>query len=115
MATIDLLEKKLMKNAIQQGNSLLEGLRHLQKIYVCMGDVRGKGLMVGVELVKDRETKEPAADWRAQIISKTFEKGLLLLGCGENSIRFCPALNVTAAEIDECLTIFEEALKEVVG
>jgi 4-aminobutyrate aminotransferase len=115
MATIDLLEKKLMKNAIQQGNSLLEGLRHLQKIYVCMGDVRGKGLMVGVELVKDRETKEPAADWRAQIISKTFEKGLLLLGCGENSIRFCPALNVTAAEIDQCLTIFEEAVKEVVG
>lgn len=115
IATIDLLEKKLMKNAIQQGNSLLEGLRHLQKIYVCMGDVRGKGLMVGVELVKDRETKEPAADWRAQIISKTFEKGLLLLGCGENSIRFCPALNVTAAEIDQCLTIFEEAVKEVVG
>ncbi len=115
MATIDLLEKKLMQNAIQQGNRLLEGLRHLQKIYVCMGDVRGKGLMVGVELVKDRETKEPAADWRAQIISKTFEKGLLLLGCGENSIRFCPALNVTAAEIDECLTIFEEAVKEVVG
>ena len=115
MATIDLLEKKLMDNAIRQGDRLLEGLRHLQKIYVCMGDVRGKGLMVGVELVKDRETKAPATDWRAQIISKTFEKGLLLLGCGENSIRFCPALTVNAAEIDECLTIFEEALKEVVG
>jgi 4-aminobutyrate aminotransferase len=115
MATIDLLEKKLMKNATRQGNRLVEGLRHLQNIYVCMGDVRGKGLMVGVELVKDRETKEPATDWRARIISKTFEKGLLLLGCGENSIRFCPALTVTAAEIDECLTIFEEAVKEVVG
>jgi 4-aminobutyrate aminotransferase len=115
MATIDLLEKKLMDNAIRQGDRLLEGLRYLQKIYVCMGDVRGKGLMVGVELVKDRETKAPATDWRAQIISKTFEKGLLLLGCGENSIRFCPALTVSAAEIDECLTIFEEALKEVVG
>jgi 4-aminobutyrate aminotransferase len=104
-----------MKNATRQGNRLVEGLRHLQNIYVCMGDVRGKGLMVGVELVKDRETKEPATDWRARIISKTFEKGLLLLGCGENSIRFCPALTVTAAEIDECLTIFEEAVKEVVG
>jgi 4-aminobutyrate aminotransferase len=115
MATIDLLEKELMQNATRQGNRLLKGLRHLQKIYVCMGDVRGKGLMVGVELVKDRETKEPATDWRARIISKTFEKGLLLLGCGENSIRFCPALTVTAAEIDECLTIFEEAVKEVVG
>jgi 4-aminobutyrate aminotransferase len=115
MATIDLLEKTLMKNATLQGERLMTGLRHLQKVYVCMGDVRGKGLMVGVELVKDRETKEPAADWRAQIIRKTFEKGLLLLGCGENSIRFCPALTVTAAEIDECLTIFEEAVKEVVG
>jgi 4-aminobutyrate aminotransferase len=104
-----------MKNATIQGERLMTGLRHLQKVYVCMGDVRGKGLMVGVELVKDRETKEPAADWRAQIIRKTFEKGLLLLGCGENSIRFCPALTVTAAEVDECLTIFEEAVKEVVG
>jgi 4-aminobutyrate aminotransferase len=115
MATIDLLEKKLMQNATIQGERLITGLRHLQNIYVCIGDVRGKGLMVGVELVKDRETKEPADDWRAQIISNTFEKGLLLLGCGENSIRFCPALNVTSAEIDECLTIFEEAVKEVVG
>jgi 4-aminobutyrate aminotransferase len=115
MATIDLLEKKLMKNAIRQGERLMTGLRQLQKVYVCLGDVRGKGLMVGAELVKDRETKEPAADWRAQIIRKTFDKGLLLLGCGENSIRFCPALTVTAAEIDECLTIFEEAVKEVVG
>ena len=115
MATIDLLEKKLMANATRQGQRLMDGLHHLQKIYVCIGDVRGKGLMVGAELVKDRETKEPAADWRAQIIEKTFAKGLLLLGCGENSIRFCPALTVTSAEIDECLTIFEEALKEVVG
>jgi 4-aminobutyrate aminotransferase len=115
MATIDLLEKKLMDNATHQGQRLMDGLHHLQKIYVCIGDVRGKGLMVGAELVKDRETKEPAADWRTQIIEKTFAKGLLLLGCGENSIRFCPALTVTSAEIDECLTIFEEALKEVVG
>jgi 4-aminobutyrate aminotransferase len=115
MATIDLLEKKLMKNATDRGERLMEGLRHLQKIYVCIGDVRGKGLMVGVELVKDRETKEPAADWRAKIIEKAFTKGLLLLGCGENSIRFCPALTVSSAEIDECLTIFEEAIKEVVG
>jgi 4-aminobutyrate aminotransferase len=79
-----------------------------------MGDVRGKGLMVGVELVKDRFTKERAGDWRNGIIQKAFQKGLLLLGCGENTLRFCPALTVSAEEVDVCLSIFEEALREVV-
>ncbi|MEJ2169636.1 MAG: aminotransferase class III-fold pyridoxal phosphate-dependent enzyme, partial [Desulfobacterales bacterium] len=81
----------------------------------CMGDVRGKGLMVAVELVKDRETKKPAEDWRGRIINSAFEKGLLLLGCGENSIRFAPSLTVNADEIDVCLSIFEDAVKEVAG
>ncbi len=80
-----------------------------------MGDVRGKGLMVAVELVKDRHTKEPATDWRSRIIKKSFQKGLLVLGCGENSIRFSPSLTVTAKEIDVCLSIFEESMKEVAG
>jgi 4-aminobutyrate aminotransferase len=115
MATIELLEKSLMKNAVRQGERLLKGLGALQKNFECMGDVRGKGLMAAVELVKDRETKEPATEWRSQVIKKTFEKGLLLLGCGENSIRFCPSLTVTAKEIDVCLSIFEEAVKEVAG
>ncbi len=115
MATIELLEKSLMKNAAKQGERLLKGLGVLQKQFECMGDVRGKGLMVAVELVKDRETKEPATEWRSQIIKKTFEKGLLLLGCGENSIRFCPSLTVTAKEIDVCLSIFEEVVKEIAG
>jgi 4-aminobutyrate aminotransferase len=115
MATIELLEEKLMKNATVQGNRLMAGLLQLQKTYECMGDVRGKGLMVGVELVKDRETKEPAMDWRPRVIHKAFEKGLLILGCGENSIRFCPALTVSAGEIDRALSIFEEALKQVVS
>jgi len=113
MATIELLEKNLMKNAASQGERLLKGLRKLQKTFECMGDVRGKGLMVAVELVKDRETKEPATEWRSRIIKKSFEKGLLLLGCGENSIRFSPSLTVTAKEIDVCLSIFEESVKEV--
>jgi 4-aminobutyrate aminotransferase len=68
-----------------------------------------------VELVKDRETKEPATEWRSRIIKKTFEKGLLLLGCGENSIRFSPSLTVTSNEIDTCLSILEESVKEVAG
>ena len=112
MATINLLENNLMKNAEKQGDRLMKGLVELQKSYECMGDVRGKGLMVAIELVKDRETKEPATKLRPRIIKRAFEKGLLVLGCGENSIRFCPSLNVKAAEVDTCLTIFEEAMKK---
>lgn len=113
MTTIELLENELIANAAAQGEYLLAGLRKLQKTHESMGDVRGKGLMVGVELVKDRETKKPARAWRNRIIKAAFEKGLLLLGCGENSIRFCPALTVTAEEIDKCLSIFDDAIQSV--
>lgn len=115
MKTIELLEGGLIKNAEIQGNLLMRGLRELQKEFECMGDVRGKGLMVAVELVKDRETKEPARNWRNEIITAAFRKGLLLLGCGENSIRFCPALTVNSEEIDTCLSILGESIREVMG
>ena len=115
LATIELLENNLMKNAAKQGQRLLKGLIELQKSYECMGDVRGKGLMAAVELVKDRTTKQPATVWRSRIINKAFKRGLLLLGCGENSIRFSPSLTVTAGEVDACLSLFEEAVKEVAG
>lgn len=113
MVTIELLEEGLMDNAVIQGKYLMAGLREFQQSYECMGDVRGKGLMVAVEFVKDRESKEPAREWRNEIIKKAFQKGLLLLGCGENSIRFCPALTVTVEEINECLSIFDEVVREV--
>ncbi|MCJ7594641.1 MAG: acetyl ornithine aminotransferase family protein [Desulfobacterales bacterium] len=115
LATIRLLEEGLMENAAVQGQRMLEKLKEMQDSFECMGDVRGKGLMIGVELVKDRETKERAGDWRNSIIKGAFEKGLLLLGCGENTIRFCPALTVTEAEVDVCLSIFEECIREVAG
>ncbi|MGB9436406.1 MAG: acetyl ornithine aminotransferase family protein [Desulfobacterales bacterium] len=115
MATIELLENNMMKNAANQGKRLIESLREMQKTYECMGDVRGKGLMVAVELVKDRHTKAPATEWRSRIIKKTFEKGLLLLGCGENSIRFSPSLSITSNEVDTGLSIFEESVREVAG
>ena len=92
LATIRLLEEELMENAARQGARLMAGLRELQKSHECMGDVRGKGLMVGVELVKDRETKERAPEWKTEIIKRAFNRGLLLLGCGENTIRFSPPL-----------------------
>lgn len=115
LATIELLETELMENARVQGKYLMDGLRRIQASMECIGDVRGKGLMVGAELVKDRETKKPAPDMRNRVIKRAFEKGLLLLGCGVNTIRFCPALTVTREEIDTCLTLFETALKETAG
>jgi 4-aminobutyrate aminotransferase len=113
LATIQLLEESLMANAAVQGERMIQKLRDMQKNYECMGDVRGKGLMIGVELVKDRTTKERASEWRNKVVRRAFEKGLLLLGCGENTIRFCPPLIVTEEDVDLCLTLFEEALREV--
>jgi 4-aminobutyrate aminotransferase len=110
LSTIELLEKELMENAAVQGKHLLDGLGELQQSHECMGDVRGKGLMVAVELVEDRETKAPARKLRSAIIRNAFQKGLLLLGCGENSIRFCPPLTVSSAEIDTCLSIFNDVI-----
>jgi 4-aminobutyrate aminotransferase len=115
LTTIQLIEEGLMANATVQGQRLLNGLNALQGVYECMGDVRGKGLMVGIEFVKDRKTKERATEWRDEIIMKAFQKGLLLLGCGENSIRFSPPLTVTSDEVDVCVSILDEAIKEVAG
>jgi 4-aminobutyrate aminotransferase len=113
LATIELLEEELMENAQCQGAYLLEKLKDLQKRFHLIGDVRGKGLMIGIELVKDPETKEKAVEERSQVIQGCFERGLLILGCGENVIRFIPPLIITQEEADMALTIFEEVLKDV--
>jgi 4-aminobutyrate aminotransferase len=75
-----------------------------------IGDVRGKGLMIGVEFVKDKDTKEPAEQVRNQIEDIGFEHGLLLLGCGKSTIRLAPPLCITRSEMDEALEIFEGAI-----
>ncbi len=115
LATIDLLQGGLIENAEIRGRQLITGLQEIQKSFECMGDVRGKGLMVGVELVKDRITKESAPDLRSLIVQSAFHSGLLLLGCGESTIRFCPALTISAGEINTGLSIFEETLRKVAG
>ena len=90
----------------------MAGLGEMQKTIECMGDVRGMGLMVGVELVKDRMTRESAPDLRDRVVQGAFQSGLLLLGCGESTIRFCPPLIVSEGEVDTGLSIFEETLRE---
>jgi 4-aminobutyrate aminotransferase len=115
LTTIELLEKGLVENAARVGNYILGKLKELQMRFRLIGDVRGKGLMIGVELVKDRQTKEKAIEERNRIIRACFEKGLLILGAGENVIRFSPPLIITKEETDTGLTIFEEVLKKVEG
>jgi 4-aminobutyrate aminotransferase len=115
LATIELLQNGLMENAIRRGVQLMAGLREMQERMEPIGDVRGLGLMVGVELVKDRQTRERAGEWRDRVIQRAFRKGLLLLGCGQNVLRICPSLTVTAEEVDVCLEILEGVFKELFG
>ncbi len=112
LATLDLLAGGLIRNAERVGNQMLNRLRSMQKQYRLMGDVRGMGLMIGVECVRDRETKEMAITERNQIIQRCFERGLLILGCGQNVIRFAPPLTLRHREAEQGLDIFESVLAE---
>lgn len=113
LKTIELLENGLIENAATMGDYLFGKLKELQNRFELIGEVRGKGLMIGVELVKDRERKVKAIEERNRIIQACFEKGLLILGCGENSIRLIPPLIITRREADLALSILEEVLKRI--
>ena len=113
LETIRLIEEKLMANAAKVGLYLLRQLEQLQEEFELIGDVRGRGLMVGIELVKDRTTKELASKERNQIIQECFKKGLLLLGCGESGIRFCPPLIITQQEVDIAIEILHEVFQKI--
>jgi 4-aminobutyrate aminotransferase len=116
LATLDVIEEgNLLANATAMGERLQAGLRALAEEHEAIGEVRGLGLMVGIELVADRESREPAKDLRNRVIRKCFERGVLLLGCGKSVIRFIPPLNVVAHEIDLGLEILAGALKEAEG
>jgi 4-aminobutyrate aminotransferase len=105
-------EKNLLANAQIQGNYLKEQLGYFQKKYPIIGDIRGIGLMIGIELVEDSH-KTPAKEKRNRLIDESFKRGLLLLGAGESSLRLAPPLIITRQEIDMGLSIFEDALKEI--
>jgi 4-aminobutyrate aminotransferase len=94
------------------GERLLTAVDAMQARHGAIGDVRGKGLVVGAELVTDRETKEPAHELRDAVIDIAFKKGLLLLGCGPSTVRFMPAMTVDGDTVDEAMSLFEEALTE---
>jgi 4-aminobutyrate aminotransferase len=113
LATLKLLKETLVKNAAEVGGHLLSGLKSLADAHPLIGDVRGRGLMIGVELVRDRHTKERAHQERNAVVSAAFRRGLLLLGAGINTIRFSPPLVLTREQADTAVRIFDEALTEV--
>ncbi|MBN1180603.1 MAG: acetyl ornithine aminotransferase family protein [Anaerolineae bacterium] len=113
-ATLDVVvEENLLEKATRLGETLRANLNDLAAESRLIGDVRGLGLMVGVELVKDKHTKARAKEEAEQVVQACFRRGLLLLTCGPNSVRFAPPLTITAAEIDTALSIFADALAEV--
>ncbi len=114
LAVLDVLKsERLAENAARVGDHMLKRLRELAEKHELIGEVRGRGLMMGVELVKDRETKEPAREERDQLMKRAFERGLVLLGAGPSSLRLAPPLVLTEEQADTGLQIFEEALAEV--
>jgi 4-aminobutyrate aminotransferase len=110
LTTIELLEESLMANARDVGGYLMQRLNELKDKHALIGDVRGLGLMVGAELVKDRETKEHATAERDAVVQACFRRGLLMLGCGSSTLRFCPPLVVTREEVDTAVRIIDEVL-----
>lgn len=115
LATLKLMRDHLMANAADVGAHLMAGLTALMDRHPLIGDVRGRGLMVGVELVRDRATKERATTERDAVVNAAFKRGLLILGAGKNAIRFCPPLVLTRAQADTAVQILDESLREVTG
>jgi 4-aminobutyrate aminotransferase len=112
LETIKLLEEGLMENARVVGEYLKSRLLELMERHKLIGDVRGLGLMVGAELVRDRTTKEPANTERDEIVQSCFRKGLLMLGCGMSTLRFCPPLVVTKEQCDTAVGIIDDVLRK---
>jgi len=112
-ATIRLLKDQLIANAASVGDHLMEGVRQLYEKHPLIGDVRGKGLMIGIELVRDRQTKERATDERNAVVQAMFRRGVLILGAGKNALRLAPPLVLSKAQGDSVLKTLDESLTEV--
>ncbi len=110
LASINLIEEQYMQNAAEVGEYTLDALEEIKVRHRSIGEVRGIGLMIGVEFVEDQDSKQPAHDLQERIVNLAFERGLLMLGCGRSAIRISPPLSVSRSEIDDGLEIFEEAI-----
>ena len=115
LATLDLVEREYAANAADVGGYFLGRLRELQERFACIGDLRGKGLMIGMELVSDRSTRTPAKALCEAVLTRAFHHGLLLLSCGVSTVRFIPPLMINRAHADEATELFTTALSEALA
>jgi 4-aminobutyrate aminotransferase len=112
LATIELLESGLMDNARRVGDHILSRLKRWPERFPNVGDVRGLGLMIGIELVTDRASKEKAHDLRDRVVDLAFRRGVLVLGAGESTIRLSPPLIVTREQADFAIDVLEQCLEQ---
>jgi len=114
LATLDVIEREgLIRNAKEVGDHILQRMADWPRKHKLVGDVRGRGLMVGVEIVKDQKTRERAHEDRDRIVELAFERGILFLGCGPNTVRLSPPLLVTQEEADVAIDVLEESISIV--
>lgn len=113
LTTLDLVEREYMQNAVTMGARLMAGIQQLAQRHAVIGDVRGKGLMIGIEFVKDKKTREPYTELVAKLERLAFSKGLLLLGAGKTSLRLAPPLVVDQYDVDTALQILDDCLREL--
>jgi 4-aminobutyrate aminotransferase len=112
LATIEVMEEGGLANTRMQGEYALSRLQEMAAMHASVGDVRGKGLMIGMEFVEKGDSSKPAPTLRDRVVDIAFEHGLLLLGCGPSTIRIAPPLIISREDLDEGLAIFEFAVKE---
>ena len=110
LATLSLVEEELMVNAQSMGEYAMDALEEMQSRHPSIGQVRGKGLMIGVEFVDGNGAKRPAYEFRERVIEEAYARGLLLLGCGESTVRLAPALSIEESLLDEGLRIIEDSI-----
>jgi 4-aminobutyrate aminotransferase len=108
-----LLEEKYMQNAKRVGEFIMHRTADWPERYKIVGEVRGKGLMIGIEFVRDQKTKEKAPELRNQLIQLAFHKGLLVLGSGDTTLRFCPPLVIDEEQADYAVRTLEDCIREV--
>jgi len=112
VATLDLVASGYATNAARVGEHFMQRLRELQRDFPCIGEVRGKGLMIGMELVETDAARTPARKLCDDVITRAYHNGLLLLSCGVSTVRFMPPLSVSEAEVDEAVGLLRSALNE---
>ncbi len=112
LATLDMVEEKLMLNAQAMGEYAMDALAEIESRHPTVGQTRGKGLMIGIDLVHDRTSKEPATEQRDAVIQSAFQQGLLLIGCGASTVRIAPPLNIDEKLLDEGLRILEQSIAD---